>query len=78
MNWIIFSNSYFKYENIIIKAGMRNPIFIDIKIQNNKSNDIFIFSIDLLKLSLSDSIINVSKMHFSSPFKIWISKYNCV
>ena len=33
----------------IIKAGMRNPIFIDIKIQNNKSNDIFINENDLKK-----------------------------
>ena len=33
----------------IIKAGMRNPIFIDIKIQNNKSNDIFINEKDLKK-----------------------------
>ena len=33
----------------IIKAGMRNPIFIDIIIQNNKTNDIFINENDLKK-----------------------------
>ena len=33
----------------IIKAGMRNPIFIDIIIQNNKTNDIFITENDLKK-----------------------------